>query len=179
MPTLESKNIILRVPEPSDIEVLYLWENDTKIWESGQNLNPLSKFVLNKYLETAHLDIFESKQLRLMIVLKDSPSTTIGTVDLFDFDTYNNRVGIGILIAQEEYRCKGYASEALELIIDYTFNILGLTQLYCNIAATNSASMALFSKHNFEVVGLKKKWTRRGSKFSDEYLLQLLNPQGT
>jgi diamine N-acetyltransferase len=176
MQLLESKMLRLRAPEPSDLDLLYIWENDTTTWLSGMTLTPFSKFVLTKYLETAHLDVFETKQLRLMIDLKTNDPRTIGTIDIFDFDSFNNRAGIGILIADPTDRCKGYATDALLLLHEYCFKILGLNQLYCNIAAENSSSIKLFQKCGYEVVGLKKRWTRRGNNYVDEYLLQLLNP---
>lgn len=174
MQGIENEIIVLRAPEPSDVDILYIWENNIDTWLTGTTLTPFSKFILAKYLETAHLDIFETKQLRLMIDLKPE-KRTIGAIDVFDFDTYNNRAGVGILIAEKSDRNKGYASKSLELLINYCFNIIGLNQLYCNISKENSESLRLFKHHGFETVGLKKKWTRRGKTFEDEYLLQLIN----
>jgi diamine N-acetyltransferase len=172
---LENSIIKLRAPELTDLELLYKWENDTEVWHVGVTNAPFSKYVLEKYLETAHLELFDNNQLRLMIDLKADNNRTIGTIDLFDFDTYNNRVGVGILIAENTDKGNGYASETLVLIIDYCFSFLGLNQLYCNIAEDNVISIQLFKKHGFEVVGLKKQWTRRGVGYSNEYLLQLIN----
>jgi len=176
MPLLENNILKLRAPEPSDLDLLYIWENDTTTWLSGMTLTPFSKFILSKYLETAHLDIFETKQLRLMIDLKADSSRTIGTIDIFEYDSFNNRAGLGILIADPTDRCKGYATEALNLIQNYCFNILGMNQLYSNIAVENATSIRLFQKCGYELVGLKKRWTRRGNAYFDEYLLQLINP---
>lgn len=172
---LESDIIKLRAPEPSDLDSLYIWENDTRVWQAGMTLAPFSRNVLAKYLETAHLDIFETHQLRLIIQLKEDNFRPIGAIDLFDFDPYHNRAGIGILIADDSDRKKGYASETLEIVIKYAFKLLGLHQIYCNIATDNEKSLKLFQKHGFEIVGLKKDWNRRGTNYFDEYLLQLIN----
>jgi diamine N-acetyltransferase len=176
MVSLENGLIKLRAPEPTDLDWLYIWENDPEVWLSGITLVPFSRFILEKYLETAHLEIFETHQLRLMITLSGINDRPIGTIDLFDFDPYNNRAGIGILIADKTERRKGYATQSLQLLIDYCFGVLGLNQLYCNIDIENQASLQLFKNSGFQTVGLKKRWTRRGTKFIDEYLLQLLNP---
>jgi diamine N-acetyltransferase len=79
---LENKIIKLRALEVSDLELLYSWENDTSLWSTGATIAPFSKHVLMKYLETAHLDIYETKQLRLMIDLKTENYRTIGAIDL-------------------------------------------------------------------------------------------------
>ena len=110
-----------------------------------------------------------------MIDKKNSDqNVTIGSIDLFDFDPSNKRAGIGILIADNE-RNKGYASEALELLISYCFSTLQLHQIYCNISADNQVSLQLFKKHNFSSVGLKKEWIFVNNKWVDEFILQLIN----
>lgn len=174
--SLESKNIKLRALELSDIDFIYKWENDTNSWFVSNTLVPFSRYILEKYIESSHLDIYQTRQLRLMICLNNSNETPIGTIDLFDFDPFHNRAGIGILIAEKQHQKKGFASEALKLLIQYCFNTLNLHQLYCNIAKNNTTSINLFEKHNFEISGEKKQWLKDGNNWTDEYFLQLLNP---
>ena len=100
---------------------------------------------------------------------------TIGAIDLFNFDPFHLRAGIGILIGPKELRGKGFASQALKLVIDYAFAWLGLHQLYCNISPDNTISLKLFKTHGFEVIGEKKDWVFDGKKWHSEYLLQLIN----
>ena len=178
IPKLESSRLQLRAPEPEDLELLYNWENNTPTWLVSNTLAPFSKFVLRQYLETAHRDIFESKELRLMIDLRTTknPVTTIGTIDMFDYDPLHMRAGIGILIAADQNRHQGYAYEALQMIDDYAFNILQLHQLYCNIPENNIASLNLFQKAGYEIIGIKKEWIRLGQQWLDEYMLQQFNP---
>ena len=99
---------------------------------------------------------------------------TVGTIDLFDFDPFHQRAGVGILIKNKEKRQKGYASEALKILINYCFNTLNLHQLYCNIYVANTTSLKLFEKYNFQIIGEKKEWTRYGDKWIGEYMLQLI-----
>ena len=173
---LEGKNIKLRALESSDIDLLYEWENNTDIWTISNTLNPFSKHILKQYLENSHLDIYQTKQLRLIIDLKSNDKNVpVGTIDLFDFDPYHLRAGIGILIYSEKNRKKGYATEALQLLINYSFHYLGLHQLYCNIASDNMKSIKLFTKVGFIIVGEKKDWIKTPSKWINEYLLQLIN----
>lgn len=88
--------IRLRALEPEDLECLYQWENDMDLWEVSDTLTPFSLFTLKKYIETCHLDIYTTKQLRLMIERVDT-NARIGLVDLYDFDPYHQRAGIGII----------------------------------------------------------------------------------
>ena len=168
---LKGQNITLRALEPDDAEVLYQWENNPEIWKVSNTLVPFSKHILEQYVNGAH-DIYLTKQLRLMIC---NGNLSIGTIDLFDFDPFHQRAGIGILIGEKSQRKMGYASEAMDLLIEYCFSTLLLHQLYCNIGAENEGSLKLFLSKDFKIIGAKKDWIRNSEGFNDEYLLQLIN----
>ncbi|SFZ92200.1 diamine N-acetyltransferase [Flaviramulus basaltis] len=173
MITLKGENIYLRALEPEDLEFIHSIENDETIWEISNTQTPYSKFLIKQYLEHAHKDIFEVKQLRLVISSYDE--IALGMIDLFDFDFKNSRAGVGILVKEPNDRLKGFGSEALKLLIDYSFTHLGLRQLYCNISEENAASVKLFSNQGFVEVGLKKDWNRVNGSYENEYLFQLIN----
>ncbi len=173
MQVLENTRIQLRALEPEDLDVLYIWENDPSIWHLSNTLTPFSRFTLKKYMEQAQLDIFETKQLRL-IIQKKADKSLIGAVDLFDFDPIHHRAGVGILIAYPEERHHGFGGEALESLRDYAFSTLGLKQLYCNICADNEDSLNLFIKQGYIITGQKKDWVKKGDTWLSEYFLQLI-----
>jgi len=167
------EKIKLRAPEPEDLAILYEWENNPSIWEISNTLSPFSKYTLRKYIENSHKSIFETGQLRLMIDILDT-GKTIGTIDLFDFDPFHLRAGMGILIADTSERRKGYAGMAIRCLRDFCFNNLKLRQIYCNITVDNKASIDLFSKMGFIEIGRKKDWIRKGNGFTDEIMFQMI-----
>ncbi|WP_111306768.1 GNAT family N-acetyltransferase [Confluentibacter sediminis] len=173
MITLKGSEIYLRALEPEDLEFVYALENDESVWEISHTQTPYSKFLIKQYLENAHQDIFEVKQLRL--VISSYNNDTLGLIDIFDFDFKNKRAGIGILIKDEKDRDKGYGREALQLLINYSFSHLGLHQLYCNISEENKASIKLFTNQGFQNIGLKKDWNYVNRSYKNEYLFQLIN----
>ena len=171
---MKYKEIELRALEPEDLELLYEWENNDSYWVVSNTVSPFSKYTLKRYLENSHKNIYETGQLRLMID-HISDKVSIGTIDLFDFDPFHKRAGLGILIAYESYRRRGYASMALKCLIDYCFSTLQLHLLYCNILSNNSESMDLFKKQGFIQTGIKKDWVKMPDGYLDEYLFQLIN----
>ncbi|WP_396600715.1 GNAT family N-acetyltransferase [Algibacter sp. R77976] len=173
MITLKGENIYLRALEPEDLEFIHTIENDESIWEISNTQTPYSRFLIKQYLEHAHKDIFEVKQLRLVISSYDD--VAIGMIDLFDFDFKNRRAGVGILIKETGNRLKGFGQEALKLLIDYSFRHLDLHQLYCNISEDNDASLKLFTNQGFKNIGLKKDWNYVNGSYKNEYLYQLIN----
>lgn len=172
---MKYKEIRLRALEPEDLELLYEWENNVSYWIISSTVVPFSKYTLKRYLKNAHKNIYETSQLRLMIdYIPDNK--TIGTIDIFDFDPFHKRAGVGILIANEEYRRKGFASMALKCLVDYCFSILQVHQLFCNILANNPESIELFKKTGFVQAGIKKDWIKTSDGYLDEYLFQMINP---
>ena len=166
---LENNLIKLRALEPTDVDLIFKWENNTSVWDVSNTIEPFAKHIIEVYINTAHLDIYTTKQLRFII---ETNSTAIGAIDLFDFDPHNKRAGIGILIAEDENKQKGFATSALDLFMNYAFNILDLHQIYCNISVKNTKSLKLFKNAGFTIIGIKKDWIKNASIFEDEVILQ-------
>lgn len=173
MKALLGKSVYLRALEPEDLAFLFENENDEEFWHVSQTQQPFSKYILKKYLENAHLDIYKIKQLRLIIALTHNHEP-IGMIDLYDYDPKNKRAGVGILILNN-YQGNGYASDALQIIIKYAFNQLDIYQLFASIGSENHKSIKLFESAQFKVSGIKKDWNFYKGKFHDELFLQLIS----
>jgi diamine N-acetyltransferase len=176
MISLTGTNIYLRALEPDDLEFVYRMENNESIWEISSTQTPYSKFLIRQYLENAQQDIYAARQLRLAICPTGS-FNAIGLIDLFEFDPLHKRAGVGILIQETTDRHKGFGSEAVSLLMKYCFTHLNLHQIYANIDPANTASVGLFTKFGFELVGVKKEWNFVQGTFKDEALYQKINIQ--
>ena len=163
-------NISLRPLEPEDIDLLYQWENNMEIWEVSNTKTPFSRHILVQYLQDSSRDIYELKQLRLII--QNEQNNPVGAVDLFDFDPYHLRAGVGILIHNPANRRQGCATNALQALSNYALHVLGLKQLYANIASDNTVSIHLFEKMGFTQIGIKKDWLKIPAGWKDEILFQ-------
>jgi len=161
-----------RALEPEDVMLLYTWENDLEINQVSLSKVPFSKYILEQYIAQAHLDIQQAGQFRF--ILEDEHNNAVGCVDMFDYDAVDRRAAIGIIVAKE-YRTKGYASEAIELMKDYAFNRLGMHQLHCSVGVDNPTSLKLFKVAGFEQIGIRKDWCFRNGSFTDVVEFQFLN----
>lgn len=175
MNLLESELVRLRALEPDDVDLLYKWENNTEVWRVSNTVAPFSRHILTQFIDNQQYDVFETRQLRL-IIEDVKEGRAVGAIDLFDIDPYNKRAGVGVLIHREADQGKGYASNALQLLIRFSFMILQLNQLYANIHSDNVESINLFRSKGFTTIGVKREWVRTTTGWMDEFLLQLLNP---
>lgn len=82
---LESDIVRLRALEPEDVDILYKWENDTNVWKVSNTVAPFSRHILRQFIDSQKYDIFETRQLRLIIEEKEG-SRAVGCIDLFDID---------------------------------------------------------------------------------------------
>ena len=157
---LQGKKIFLRSVQPSDADILYKWENDKTNWQVSGTRKPFTKKEIKNFIANQK-DIYLDKQLRLMICLRPplplergARGEAAGCIDLFHFKEKNLSAGVGILI-EKQFRMNGYASESLSLLINYSFEILNLKKLQCNISEYNIGSVKLFQKHKFKITNTK------------------------
>lgn len=164
--------VTLRSLEVTDLDVLYKWENDSWLWTVSNIISPSPKSYLWQYLQNYDSDIYTTRQLRLMITLTES-GEPVGTVDLTNFDPFNNRAEFGIMIDQA-YEGKGLGDAALKLTIGYVRDYLGLFQIYALVPVNNTVCISLLKKHGFATSGLLKKWINHGTQVHDVEMMQLI-----
>lgn len=173
MSQLLSNSVIgLRPLEPTDLDTLYRWENDTALWVVSDTVAPYSRQSLWHYLEQYTGDIYSQRQLRLMITLAGD-GTPIGTIDFLNFDPLNNRAELGLFISTE-HRGKGLGRQALELLTAYGRDHIGLRQIYVYIAVDNEVCLNLFESFGYHRVGTLRSWVKRGNSYRDAVLLQMV-----
>ena len=171
---IKNEKILLRSAEPEDAELIYGWENDRSVWRVSGTHSPYSRFQIEQFL-LGNNDIAANKQLRLMIDCIDS-HTSVGCIDIYDYDPINERASLGILI-DAAHRRQGYAKVAISLCVEYLFNDLLLHQVHCCIDELNVESQQLFLSQGFEPCGRRKEWIRTAEGFLDELEYQLVNEE--
>lgn len=164
--------IKLRAPEQSDVDRIFLWENDPGFFEVLPYSAPLSRLQVWEYIQNYKADPFETHELRQLIDDTDT-GETVGYLDLYEFDPVNHRAGVAIYI-NEESRRQGYGRQALETIGEYAHNTLAIHQLWAIVAIDNEPSKALFDSAGFKPCGRLRSWLRRRLQYVDALFFQKL-----
>ena len=143
---IEGDRVVLRSVDCSDIDTLLLWENANDeplygIYDEQYTREDVAQFVENQQ----RYSIAETEQLRLMICSHEGER--LGCVDLTEYD--GRKAFVSILIFDLDNRRKGFAENALHLMIDYAKS-LDLQTLYANILPENLPSISLFERAGFE-----------------------------
>lgn len=171
--TTPRPDIILRAPEPSDLDAMYLWENDSQAWCVTDSLAPVSRHQLWEYIRNYDANPLSAGQLRLIIASADDSSCPLGVIDLFDINPLHRHASVGIYIAPS-HRARGIASAALSSLISYCRDRLPLIHLSAVVAVGNTPSSSLFLSAGFAHIATLPRWIRNAdNSFSDASLLIL------
>lgn len=141
------------------------WQNDDAIFMDMSMFNPFeySPEKVDRYFDSKQ----ESTRILFAIMLEDKP---IGEVQLKQIDFDNKECELSIHMQNDDFKCKGYGTEAERLAIQYAFKELGLVIVNADTVVKNTRSQHILNKLGFEFIKQdgdfkyyqleKKKWLR-------------------
>ena len=143
---LRGESLILRPPRKSDVEAVYAWDRDPELaaWNGRSPLSISLSAARRDYLAR-----WEDAGVKTFIM--EASGEPIGMATLYDFR--QDGCEVGIKIGPGELRGRGYATEAVALLLDYVFDTLGLTSLRGSTLAHNDRMQRVFEKNGFVQVG--------------------------
>lgn len=161
----------LRPLEPEDLELLYTIENDATLWDVSDDTTPYSRYALRQYIANQPQDLYQCRELRLIIVEKQT-SLPIGIVDLVNYSPKNQRAEISIALLRDK-RGKGYGEKAIFLLEEYVQRFYGMRMLYALVSSRNNTlANKMFKSLGYERIACLPQWHRRGDNFEDVDVMQ-------
>jgi RimJ/RimL family protein N-acetyltransferase len=143
---LHGESVTLRPPRESDVEAAYAWDRDPELaaWNGRSPISISLSAARRDYLAR-----WEDANVKTFIM--EAGGEPIGMVTLYDF----RKAGceLGIKIGAEDLRGRGYATEAVELLVGYAFDTLGLEVIRGSTLSHNERMRRVFEKNGFELVG--------------------------
>lgn len=160
-----SDKIFLRALEPDDVDFIYKIENEPEIWDAGVANSPISRFQIANYVASQSQDIFQTGELRLVIMEKES-SSPCGLLDLTGISPLDRRAEVGIVIAKSS-QGRGLGKAALSLLCEYAYEKLYLRILYAKIYESNQLSRSLFESVKFTKLAVLPQWGYHRGKYEN------------
>ena len=165
------EELIVRAVDSSDFDFLFKLENDRAYWHLSGTKKSLTTSELRSFIEGAKQPILLSRQFRYIIEIQEYGQ--IGCIDLFEYDPFNQQIGVGIIIYDENYRRKGYAKQALLLLESYLKEVLHCKYVFARVLQNNEASISLFNVMNYIVIDDQTKVTfLQNEEYRDEILFR-------
>ncbi|ADI84692.2 GNAT family N-acetyltransferase [Geobacter sulfurreducens] len=167
---IQGTGIDLRQIEENDLALVMEWRNRPDIKECFFNRTTLT---IDGQLKWYEKYLQDASDIMLMILTKEQEP--IGTMALYNIDPINLKAEYGrALIASSAYRGKGYAKEALDLLLQYAFGALKLNRVQLEVFNDNSAAIKLYERCGFVKEGVQREAFYDGFKYRDVLMMSIL-----
>lgn len=152
------------------VPVYARWINDPQVLRTlGVLPIPATLDAEEKWFEQA-----VSGETRHFTIYRLDGMVPIGTCDLREIDHRNRSASLGILIGPEEHRGKGHGTEAIRLLLDVGFTVLGLNNIMLSTYAFNLAGRRCYEKAGFRVIGRRRECRLLNGELHDEIFMDML-----
>ncbi len=140
-------------------------------------VRPLSPAVVKKQYEAIEKEMEEEKNLFYFTIRAREDDRFLGKalVEWIDWANGNGFIRLGI--GAPEDRRKGYGSQALTMLLRYSFGELNLYRVTAVVPAYNEGAIRLFQKFGFMEEVRRRKAIQRDGEFWDLVSFGLLNAE--
>ena len=98
----------------------------------------------------------------------------VGNVGLMDLDNLNRTAEIGIFLGDKSKWNKGFGYDAMTLLADYAFHVLGVRNLMLRAFDFNERGLACYKKVGFKEIGRRRQAHFWNGEYYDIVLMDLL-----
>lgn len=169
---IEGRNLILREVRVSDVTDKYLrWMRNPEVNQFLESR--FQKWNINKLKEYVKKLKDDPDFLFLAITTKNGRH--IGNTKLGPINHIHKFADLGITIGEKDCWGKGFASEAIRLVVDYSFKNLSLHKITAGTYENNIGSIKAFKKSGFKIEGVRKKHYLYNGNYIDLISLGIVN----
>lgn len=172
-PCLESKRLYLRQMTIKDVNEVFELRSSKEIMRYIPRPLAKTKHDALDFIDLVNKAVRDNESINWAITLKKD-NVLIGMICLIRIQPENFRSEIGYIL-HPDLQGKGIMNEAVELLIDYSFNTLKFHSLEAVIDPENRASANVLLKHNFVKEGYFKENSFFEGKFLDAEVYSLIN----
>jgi ribosomal-protein-alanine N-acetyltransferase len=171
-PELESERLIYREVTPEDIEDIFKIYSDPEVakydWYKPIDTKDDALSIINRFRGE-----FKDKEEITWGVARKSDNKIIGYCCLGDFDDDSIRSQIGYGFNRCEWN-KGYATEAINILVKFGFEVMNLNRIEAEVTLGNDASIKVLKKANFIQEGIFRERTIMKGEFVDDVILAII-----
>jgi RimJ/RimL family protein N-acetyltransferase len=163
----QGERVRIRAIEPEDAETFYQWNFDSEMARVVDFLwPPTSLASVRAWAEK--MATREFKDDLLSCAIENREGKLVGSIVSHSTNRRTGTFGYGIAIG-EEYRGRGYGSEAVLLLLRYFFEELRYQKVTVTVYACNPPSIALHEKLGFQLEGRLRRMVYTRGQYYDEF----------
>lgn len=150
------------------------WLNDPRVSDFlGRTSMAISYEEEKEHLENA----LKNPNERSFNITDSKTNKIIGTISLERIEWVGKSAELGILIGDEEFRSKGYGTEAIRIILDYAFNFLNLNCIYLALISSNKRAYKCYLKCGFKDSGRIRDRIFINGQYYDMLFMDILSSE--
>lgn len=170
---LEGSKIYLSPFEEDDLEIYFHGNNSEAVRETLFLFSPVTKEEMKAEIEKW---ITESTT-KLFTICDKGSDKAVGTTALFRIDYMSRAAVFFIAIYDQNSWSKGFGSEATELMLKYSFDILNLNRIQLHVAVENEKGVKAYRRNGFEIEGKLRQAMYHNNKYVDFYVMGILRDE--
>jgi ribosomal-protein-alanine N-acetyltransferase len=172
---IETERLILKGFSPKDMTIIFESYSKNEVMKLLGMRND-EEFKKEEYKQKNGYASYNRTFILFLLIEKVSNSV-IGRCGLHNWNVDHKRAEIGYDIAEENYKRKGFMTEAVNAIIHYGFNDLKLHRIEALVGTENVASLRILEKQGFIKEGLLREHYYIDNKHVDSIMLSKLRSE--
>lgn len=166
---LQGKKCYLSPVDINDAHIYAEWLNDMETSLFFQ----ASAVQMTVENETDYLMERIKRGNHIFAVIDSKTDKLVGTCGLYNVDLLNGKCETAILIGKENWS-KGYGTEAMNLLLDYGFNMLNMHNIFLCVFKYNKRAIKSYKKLGFKEIGVRRQARTIGKKKFDLLFMDIL-----
>lgn len=166
------RSTLVYLDDPKDFDVLAIYKWFLSSAPERLTCRPITYRTDNEVL-LRHHERMQNPDQRDFAVRRTSDNCLVAQVTYFDINRRNRTAEIGFM-TNPEFRRKGYAFEAMRLLLKYLFGELGMNKIMAQTGEFNEASIGLLNKLGFRQDGRLRQHHEVEGKMYDDLLFSVL-----
>ncbi|PID52744.1 MAG: GNAT family N-acetyltransferase [Candidatus Moraniibacteriota bacterium] len=175
---LKGKKVRLRPLEMADVDDIMEHINDVDVNYFISRETPITRTEEEQWVKEMCSGGKYPKDIIFGIYILDEKckddQRIIGTCGLHNIHWFSRFSILGISIFDKSVWSKGYGTESLNLLLEYSFRTLGLHRVKSCVYAYNERSLALHKKLGFVQEGVERSAIYKRGEYHDVVLFGLL-----
>jgi RimJ/RimL family protein N-acetyltransferase len=173
---LKGERIYLRPVELDDCKGPYLsWFNDEEVCRgNAHHIFPYTSEDLMNYISTSNKQRNDSL---ILAIISKKDDTHIGNIALQGIHPVYRAAELSIIIGDKTFWGKGYAKEAVSLLISHAFFSLNLRRISCGTYDTNISMQNLAKSLGMIEEGRRRQAEYKDGKYLDVFEYGLLKDE--
>ena len=171
----KGKLVRLREYKQSDVELAYKYMNDLDV---ALNLNIGIPYPMTLEKEQQWFDMQkENNDIYNFAIETLEDGIYIGGCGINKYDWKNGTAEVGIFIGNQQFRSKGYGTDAMGVLIDFIFSQTNSNRIQLSTYRYNERAYKTYLKCGSKDEGRLRQKIFRNGKYHDEILMGLLREE--